>query len=383
MSSSLKVFGRRAGSVFMVAAMLLATAMPGVVAAAQVTERSIELSSSSKSASSVSYTVNFKAVAAAGAFVVDFCSNSPIIGQSCTAPTGFNVGTPTSATSGFTDVEEVNDDANNNTLRVVGTIGAAADISVVIAGITNPSVAGPLYARIATFDTEADAEGYTSANPDAVGVHKDDGGVAISITDTVGVSGAVLESLTFCVANASITAGCANASSNAPVLRIGETIGSTVALDATHISTGDIFTQISTNALNGAIIRLKSNTDCGGMKRVGASVCDIAPALQTNITAGQAKFGVRANAEADTGTSPNGTFQIVSGSGYDDTDYALNYLANNSTGITSPFGDPILDTNNAPANGKNMKLTFGASVSNSTPAGLYSSDMSLVATGKF
>lgn len=376
MISSLRVFGRRAGSVFMAAAVLLATAAPGLASAAQATERSIALSSSSKSATSVSYTVNFKAVGAAGAFVVDFCSNSPVIGQSCTAPTGFNASSAASATSGFTDVT-----GSTSKIVIVGTIGAAANVSVAVTGITNPSSAGPLYARIVTYDTDTNADAYTSTNLGTGNV--DDGGVAISITDTVGVSGAVLESLTFCVANATITAGCANASSNAPVIKIGETIGSTVALDASSVSTGDIFTQVSTNALGGAIIRLKSNTDCGGMKRVGASVCDIAPALQTGVAFGEAKFGVRANAEADTGTNPNGTFQIVSGSGYDDTNYALNYLANNSTGITSPFGDPILDTDNAPANGKNMKLTFGASVSNSTPAGLYSTDLSLVATGKF
>lgn len=376
MISSLKVFGRRAGSVFMAAAVLLATAAPGLASAAQATERSIALSSSSKSATGVNYTVNFKAVGAAGAFVVDFCSNSPIIGQSCTAPAGFNASSAASATSGFTDVT-----GSTSKIVIVGTIGAAANVSVVVTGITNPSSAGPLYARIVTYDTDTHANAYTSTNLGTGNI--DDGGVAISITDTVGVSGAVLESLTFCVANETITAGCANAGDHAPVIKIGETIGSTVALDATHVSTGDIFTQVSTNALGGAIIRLKSNTDCGGMKRVGASVCDIAPALQTGVALGEAKFGVRANAEADTGTNPNGTFQIVSGSGYDGTNYALNYLANNSTGITSPFGDPILDTDNAPANGKNMKLTFGASVSNSTPAGLYSTDLSLVATGKF
>jgi hypothetical protein len=30
-----------------------------------------------------------------------------------------------------------------------------------------------------------------------------------------------------------------------------------------------------------------------------------------------------------------------------------------------------------------MALTFGASVSNDTPAGLYATDLSLIATGKF
>lgn len=376
MGSSLIAINRRIIAVVTVAALVLTAAMPGLASAALVTERSIALSSSSKAATGVSYTVNFTAVAAAGAFVIDFCSNSPIVGQSCSAPGGFSVSSATTATAGYTRTV-----LGANTIMLASTIDADEDVSVVIDGVANPSAAGVLYARIVTYDTDTHAADYASTDLGTGNV--DDGGVAISITDTVGVSGAVLESMTFCVAKAAITANCANASANAPVIKIGETIGSTVALDAGSISTGDIFTQISTNAANGAVMRLKSTTACGGLKRVEAATCDIAPALISDIAAGQAKFGVKAATAADTGANPNGTLQIAAGSGYSSGAYALNYAANNATGITSPFGDPLLDTNNAPANGKNMRLTFGASISNSTPAGLYSTDLSLIATGKF
>lgn len=383
---SFRVLDQRARRIFAAGMLLVATfvpvVMPSLVSAAQVTERSIALSSSSKAATGVNYTINFTAIEAADAFVVDFCENSPIVGQACTAPAGFDVGTPTSSSTGVTGVAEVADASPNNTLRVTKEIAADEDVSVVVAGITNPSSAGPLYARIVTYDTETHANAYTSTNLGTGNV--DDGGVAISITDTVGVSGAVLETLTFCVADEAITANCGNAgSSTAPVIKIGETIGSTVALDAGVVSSGNIFTQISTNAVNGAVVRLKSNTACGGLKRVEATTCDIAPALTGGVAAGQARFGVRAVATANTGTNPNGIFQVVDGSNYNDSTYALNYLADNSSGITSAFGDPFLDTDGAPANGKNMQLTFGASISNSTPAGLYSTDLSMIATGKF
>jgi hypothetical protein len=376
--SSFGVFTRQAQRLGVVVALLVATVIPTLVpalaAAAQVTERSIALSSSSKSATGVSYTANFTAAGAAGAFIIDFCNDSPVIGQTCTAPTGFNASGAASTTSGFTAVT-----GSTSQVKVVGTINASDNVSVVLTGINNPTVAGPLYARIVTFDTEAHADDYTSTTPGANVV--DQGGVAISITDTVGVSGAVLESMTFCAANAVITADCANASSNAPVLKLGETVGSTVALDATHVSTGDIYTQISTNAVGGAIVSLKSGTTCGGLKRVEASVCDIAPAVTGGISAGDAKFGVKATAATDTGTNPNGTFQATNG--YGSSTFLLNWVSGNATGVGSTYGDPILNTNSAPANNKNMKLTFGASINNSTPAGLYSTDLSLVATGKF
>ena len=352
---------------------------PMFAAAAQVTDRSVELSSSSASATNVSYTVNFTSVGTAGAFVVDFCSNTALIGQTCTAPGGFDATSAASTTSGFTSVT-----GSTSKVLVTGTIGASSNISVTLTGITNPSVAGPLYARIVTYANPTDAGGYTDTNLDATGPHVDQGGVAIAITSTVGVSGAVLESMTFCVSGDPITANC-TVTGKAPSLKLGEAVGDTFALDATHVSTGSIYSQLSTNAASGAIVNLKSNaTSCGGLLRIGApGACNILPALKSDISAGQAKFGVKANATTDTGTNPNGVFQTVSGSGYNGSTYALNYVAGNATGVTSVYGDPFLDTNGAPANGKNMQLTFGASVSNDTPAGLYSADLSMIATGKF
>lgn len=374
--NSIRLFNRQTGLIVMAAALLFATFIPALVSAAQVTNRSVELSSSSVSATGVTYKVNFTAVQAAGAFVVEFCSNTPVLGQSCTPPTGFTSATVSTPTAGFTAA------GTTNKVTVTGTINASDVVSVDVTGITNPSTTDPLYARIVTYTDGTDAAGYTSANPDVVGAHKDDGGVAIAITPTVGVSGAVLETLTFCVSKALPTASCAGADS--PVLTLGETVGSVVALSSSAVSTGVLNTQISTNAVGGAVVRLKSATDCGGLKRVGASVCDIVPALTGDITAGQAKFGVKTATATDTpSTTANGAFQPVTGSGYGNTAYALNYLANNSSGVTSAFGDPFLDTNSAPANNKNMALTFGASIGNDTPAGLYSTNLSLIATGKF
>lgn len=354
--------------------------------AAQVTARSIALSSSTKAATGVQYKVNFTSVGAAGAFVVDFCSNTPLIGQACTKPTGINITTPTSATSGFTDVEEVPDDANDNTLRVVGTIGATTAISVDITGLTNPSSAGPLYARILTYATEAGAEGYTSADPAVVAAPIDSGSVALSITDGVGVTGDVLETMTFCVSKSvDITAGCGG-SLDAPTLEIGELNGSVRSLSSSALSTASVLTQISTNAVGGAVVSLKSNTTgCGGLSRLGAASyaagCGIAAAGSTStFSAGTAKIGVKGAVATNEGTGA-GTYQVASG--YDTSDYRLNWVSGDATGVTSTYGDPFLNTASAPVSNKEMTLTFGASISPSTPAGRYTAQYSLIATGTF
>ncbi len=372
-----KMFDSRVRSACAAVLLMLVAVMPALVSAAQVTERSIALSSSSAGATGVTYQVNFTAVGGAGAFVVDFCSNSPVIGQSCTAPTGFTAAAAASTTSGFTDVT-----GGTNKVVVAGTINAEDEVSVALTGITNPAAAGPLYARVVTYDTDAHADAYTSTNLGTGNI--DDGGVAISITPTIAVSAAVLETMTFCIAKNTIDENCDLTGNEAPTLRLGETVGDDVVL-TTNVSTGQIHTQISTNAATGAIVSLKSNaTNCGGLLRAGApTACDILPALATDIANGEAKFGVKTATATDTGTGATGAFQPYSGSGYNASTFALNFVDGNATGITSTYGDPFLDTNNAPVNNKNMALTFGAAVSNNTPAGLYSADLSLIATGKF
>src|SRR5690606_23359512 len=103
-----------------------------------------------------------------------------------------------------------------------------------IDNIDNPSAAGMVYARIVTFNNSTNAALYTEATTEASTGVVDYGGAAISITDTVGVSGAVLESLIFCVSGAEIGEDC-DVSANpedAPTLKLGETTGDIVALTA-------------------------------------------------------------------------------------------------------------------------------------------------------
>jgi hypothetical protein len=365
---------QKTGYIVASAALVLGVVAPGLisvyVSAAQLTTRSIALSSSSIQATNVSYEIKFTAPSAAGAFVVEFCSNSADTATACVAPTGLSAAGAGTVTADYTASGAANE------VTVLSTITAAEDVSVDVTGMTNPDDAGPLYARIATF---ADATDATAGTPVI-----DNGSVVIAITNTISVSGAVLETMTFCVADAVITANCANAAANLPTLEIGETVGSTIALQPGSISTGTLYTQITTNAATGAVINLKSATDCGGMKRVGAAICDIAPTQQVNLIAGTAAFGVMTStASGNSIPGANGTLQPVSGSGYSPSTYAFNYVVGNATGVTSTFGDPFLDTAGAPVNNQNMQLTFGASVSNNTPAGNYSTSLSMIATGKF
>jgi hypothetical protein len=347
--------------------------------AAQITQTYIEPSSSSAGATQVIYDVNFNPTGVAGAFVIDFCSNSPVVGQPCVAPSGMSVSAVSAVTSGFS----VGSVISPNTLVVVGPIGGSSQVSVQLEGITNPEDIGTIYARIVTYNNQSNASGY---DPQDVGPGVvDSGSVAMAITGTIGVSGVVLESMTFCVSSTSISANCGDVST--PVLVLGEELGDAVALIPGVISEGDLFVQISTNASSGAIVRLKSSAaDCGGLILAGDSEqCYILPAqnLGINPSSNDAKFGVMTADATNAAIDSSGTLQPVAGSGYNSSTYTLNYTAGNLSGVTSLYGDAFLDTNGQPANNKNMQLTFGASANNGTPAGVYSAHISLIAVGKF
>lgn len=386
-SLSLRLPSRRVGYIAAAFMLLFATLLSTFASAAQITVRSIQLSSATVSAPNVTYSVNFTPDGDAGATVIDFCDNTPLYGEDCDTPTGFDLTGATVPTASFTDENVV----DANTIRVTGAFTAPTPVAFEITGVDNPSVSGPIYARIMTFDTASNANAYVS-NPVEPAVNAglvDSGSVALSIVNNVSVSGAVLESMTFCVAKNTISANCDLTGNEAPTLQLGQDIGNGVFALGTTVSTGTINTQISTNADGGAVVSLKSSaTNCGGLKLVGSSDvnnCYISPAgTSGDIAAGEAKFGVKlASAFATSGvTDATGTLQPASAT-YNATNYRMNGVTNNSTGVTSTYGDPFLNTAGDPVNNQNMLLTFGAQVSNNTPAGLYSTDLSLIATGTF
>lgn len=390
--TSLKTANRRVGSFFAVAALALATITPGLVpafaSAAQLTERSVELSNSSKEMTGVDYTVKFTSgTTDAAAVVLEFCSNSPLIDTACTAPVGFSA---TSATAtGFTP-SQLDPTPRANAIVLAGTIVDAGETTIPLANVTNPDNAGALYVRIATYETAENAEAYVSATASTLTGAVDQGSAAVSITDSIGVSAAVLETMTFCVSGADITNDTCDAANSgaqltAPTLKLGENNSGVIALDQGHLSQGSIFTQLSTNAVGGAGVYLKSSNDCGGLKRSNVTTCDIVAANTAagNAALGQARIGVAVD-PTDVAPGALGTYAIAGGGSpfYNTSDFKLNYNSDKSVGVTSPFGDPILQSVST-ISSKNAKLTFAASVNAQTPAGLYANDYSLIATGKY
>lgn len=385
---SLKLFQKQVGTLAAAMVMALTPLVPAWVASADTaTGRSVALSSAAKGATNVNYKVSFTTVNAAGAVVVQFCT-SPTIGTTCTAPTGMDASSAGTSTASATVASKT-----VNSATVTYTMAAATAISIDLTGITNPtnpSPTGVFYARIITYDTPVNAATYTDT--DLKTGAQDQGSVAISVSDTVAVSGAVLETMTFCVAKNVIDPNCdlTTTPNPAPVVKLGQTVGDVTALQPGVLSLGSAWTQLTTNAASGAVVNMQSDAaDCGGLLRAGAlGVCDIAASGATGtVAANDAKFGVKLSASSAAPAAPvnsvSGVLQPAATSSYTTTAYSMNFVPGNATGVTSVYGDPIIDSNSLPVSNQNMQLEFAASVNSTTPAGVYSANLSLIATGKF
>lgn len=360
----------------------------GTAAAAtgQLTAPSITLSTSAPGATNVSYQVGFTPATSATiqGIVVDFCDLDPIIGDSCAIPAGFSVGTPTVTTSGgsntgLTGTWTAGLLNGGRTLTLTNASGTALTSSTpvifTLTTATNPSASDtPFYARILTYTTTAGATGYTDTVP---GSYTDGVGVALSTASTVQITAKVMPTLTFCVSGAAPGPNCGGTST--PNIEIGH--GTPKSINSSAIDVNSVYSQMSTNAINGAVIKAKISTGaCGGLKDAAGDCIAPNSATLATMAAGTTGFGMM----VFDGTGGSGTVSASANyfNGTDSTCAAGNEFALNKANMTGAFGDEVASSG-APVNNVNNQYCFAATASNVTPAGIYTADMNLIATGTF
>ena len=410
----------RALSLAAAALLLVAIAVPALVSqqanAAQVSNRYVDLETSVVSATDVVYTVGFD-IETAGVVqgvVVDFCSDSPLIGETCTAPTGFATNAATtlalaSATgvdAGFA-IDTTNSTANtiiitNNTASTSLTQGT----SVVLTfgsdssdGLTNPSTLGTFYARILTYSTEAAAQGYGATTP---GSNVDEGGAAMSTADQLTVTARVQEQLEFCVAAIETTTttaaqetDCSSGEFATPQTEVDLGVIDSNAASASPVSTngGNDLTGamiVRTNAANGATVSYFAELDGTGTEHLGAlrvpgatciaGVSNVDQCFNSDNTTGVnlasagEGFGTRVNGIADTASAAGGTTGNLTATApfnganfvWDDSG-AAQQIASSSN---------VLDYTI-------LELQFGARSAATTPTGTYTVNSTYIATATY
>lgn len=378
-------------SVYLVSALVLSAVglLPALTGEAfaygRVTSRSLQMTTSLPGAAAT-YTTTFTPASSTPiqGMIIDFCSNNPIIGVSCTAPSSFSVGASPAGTvtvTGQSGLTWSYASANSNrTLELTSTgteSGTPTAVSVSLTTATNPAApAGTFYARVFTFAASANVaswESDTTNGPAGDGSSVlnvlDAGGLALSTVTAISISATVQETLQFCVSAATFSgSNCAGATT--PSIALGT--GTPKVLDSNSVYTTPAYTQTSSNANSGVVVKMSNASGCtnGGLK--SGSNCIPGIGAFTTMTAGTADFGLNV---AD---SINGTGTMSHATGYGTT--ANNYAM--TSGVLTPPGDQI-EQSTAPVNGVDNTLTFAATAANTTPAGIYTGNFQLVATGTF
>jgi hypothetical protein len=330
-------------------------------ATGQVTARSIQLSTSA--ASTVSqYKITITPVTTSQELVVDFCSDTPFPGATC-AFAASSVPTVGSPTSSVGTAAAITNGTPTHAFKVTGlTMTGGSPFTVTItAGITNPTTANAtFYARVLTYAT-GNATGYAPASSTGgattTGTFVDSGGIALSTASTIAITAQVMESLSFCVYLGSGSCG------TAPTFFLGHSTNN--ILDTTAVDTKTVKFDLSTNAVSGCIIRLTGDTLTSGSNTIAA-----AGSSPATITAGTAAFGLYVSAAGGLTLAAN----YNGGSG---SQYGLN-----TTNTTSTFGDQVANSAST-VNSATSTITYGATASTTTPAGIYTANHQLIATGTF
>lgn len=403
---------------FLTALAILWGVSSGVVSAAavggQVQYRSIKMSDSGASGgaittgvgsgTNVTYRVTFRAATSytMKGLVLDFCQGSagtPLVGDSsCSPPTDFTVGaTPTIDTTTFGGVSGLSGTwtptsiNSGQTFEMENSTGTAltsgTDYTFAISGVTNPSDAGTFYARLITYT--AIAGSYSSYAHGTPGTYQDFGGFALTVTNIVQVTAKVQETLTFCMLGTTTPptltppTDCSDGSATTPSITLGH--GTNNVLDTTAVDTNAVYSFASTNALHGITVRVHINTACGGMSTDGGTTCAIPPtnagAATTPTTSGQAIVA----GTAAFGIAVSSGSGIVASAPYDGSTASSYYGFDTTTSganATTTYGSTVL-TSTAPMSNVMNTWSFAAAVSNTTPAGLYSANLSAIATSTF
>jgi hypothetical protein len=318
-------------------------------------------------------------------FVLDFCDNSPIIGDSCTATAGTNVPNVSSAAlSGWTL-----DGASTSNMAIF-TIGSntwtnGTPVTLSITGITNPSnvgSTGTFYARAFSYDTAAKAQGYTSANPAVVGAQIDQGGFALSTASKLTITAKVQEKLTFCIYTG---ANCAAGGSSL-------TLGSNGVLDETQpYNNADAKFDVYTNAQNGVVVRAKTFAAPGHTLTSGGNSITAIGGTAVASALGTEQYGmcVATSGGSVTAVAPYKGVEGGSGACADDlttgtynqattfTRFAFDTAATQTT-----FGDDLASSSTASSVTVGT-LNFLANIGITTEAGIYTNDIALIATSTF
>ncbi len=328
------------------------TLLPPKQALAVVTleNRYIEVGSAAPSANTTHlFGFDFMSNTDVGSIVFEYCSNSPLYEDACTAPSGLDVSGVSldqqTGEAGFT----IDPSSDSNTIILTRSAVAAnpGPSTYLFSSAINPNSANTsTFVRIATFATE-----------DATGIDTDRGAVVFSTSEALVVGAYVPPYLTFCV-GITVSTNCSNSSGN--FIDLGQLSTAQPKVASSQMA-------VSTNDPAGYIVGVSGSTMTSGNK--------IIPALSTpsNSAPGTSQFGInlRSNSNPDVGANPNGL-----GTGY----VMANYNIPNKFYFVP---DTNVAASNLPTEFTRFTVSYLVNISKDQPKGIYNTTNSFIAVAAF
>jgi hypothetical protein len=172
-----------------------------------------------------------------------------------------------------------------------------------------------------------------------------------------------MESISFCVYHAL----CGDDTS----LSLGH--GGNNVLDSTAVDTNSDSFSLSTNASLGVVVRMEGTTLTSGSNTITA--VNSGSATPAAMSPGTAAFGM--DIPTPGAMTVNSTYV---GTGTPSSNYGLDTTTSNS--IAGTYGGTVASVT-TPTNNDVTTFTFAGTAANTTPAGIYAADMTLIATGTY
>jgi hypothetical protein len=328
------------------------SAMPfGRVNAATIEDRSVVVGSGQVSANTTE-DIRFTLPSSdnVGSLVFQYCSNTPLFNFPCAPPAGLDItGATINSQSGNTgfSIDSADTTANHLVLSRLPSAIVTTPNEYILANTINPSTAGStVYIRISS-----------QASQDGSGPAIDTGAVAFAVQSIFNVYAFVPPFLKLCV-GITVAPDCSAMFGDS--IDLG-TLSSSIA------NTGQSQYATATNDPNGYVVFALGTTMTSGNNTI--------PALSLPAASfpGTGQFGInlRANLIPAVGQDPVGL-----GTGIPAASYNIpnRFLFNNGDSISS---------SSLPSNYNRMTVSYIVNVPKSQPAGIYSTNITYVATVEF
>jgi hypothetical protein len=318
--------------------------------ALELTQRSIRLTSSAPGATS-DHVVSFdvRTASSLGSIVFEYCSNSPLHNDPCTAPAGLD----TSTLSLVQQVGETgfslhgNSDANTIILTRPPSVATPQNVLYRFNDIINPNT--PRQTVFVRLSTHTADDGSGSRTDDGAVVFSTDGGLAAELF--------VPPYLTLCV-GVTVASDCSSS--------VGDTIDLGI-LSSSVSSTASSQFAAATNDFTGYNVAIAGTTMTSGSNVIPALAV---PAISTS---GVSQFGInlRANTNPSVGLNPSGIGTSVISANYN----IINNFSfvNGSTLVSSPISTDF----------NRFTVSYMVNVSSIQPPGFYAATFTYIATASF